>query len=214
MEGGRKSRRVPTRFARHRSARRAAAWLACAAAMAPAAPRADESHYHDYPVGDRALGLGGAFTALADDASAAYHNPAGLAEVPSSSFSLSGALYGRSKETLEADFPVFVEGGDGGFREERVRGTSRDSGFVTAPTMAAWMLRVREGAPDGTGRVQLAVSAVTPDKTVRHQALIVRHDGTGSAPRRFSSTPARGQGQALSSGACERIHDPCRGDRG
>ena len=29
--------------------------------------------------GDRAFGLGGAFTAFADDPSAAYYNPAGLA---------------------------------------------------------------------------------------------------------------------------------------
>ena len=40
--------------------------------------QADEYHYRDILVGDRAAGLGGAFTAIADDASGLYYNPAGI----------------------------------------------------------------------------------------------------------------------------------------
>jgi len=39
---------------------------------------ADPSHYKELLVGDRAASMGGAFTAVADDASGTYHNPAGL----------------------------------------------------------------------------------------------------------------------------------------
>ena len=39
---------------------------------------ADLYHYNNLLIGDRALGLGGAFTAIADDASGVYYNPAGL----------------------------------------------------------------------------------------------------------------------------------------
>lgn len=40
--------------------------------------RADDTHYRAIPVGAHAIGLGGAFTGVADDVSAAYFNPAGL----------------------------------------------------------------------------------------------------------------------------------------
>jgi hypothetical protein len=39
---------------------------------------ADAFHFQGIPLGQRALGLGGAFTGIADDPSAAYYNPAGL----------------------------------------------------------------------------------------------------------------------------------------
>jgi len=41
--------------------------------------RADDTHYRSIPIGAHAIGLGTAFTGVADDASAAYFNPAGLA---------------------------------------------------------------------------------------------------------------------------------------
>ena len=35
-------------------------------------------HYRSLPIGERAMGLGGAFTGIADDPSATYYNPAGM----------------------------------------------------------------------------------------------------------------------------------------
>ena len=55
---------------------------------------ADPSNFRTYLVGARAAGMGGAFTALADDGSGAYYNPGGLAFAQSSSLSLSGSVYG------------------------------------------------------------------------------------------------------------------------
>jgi len=39
---------------------------------------ADESHYKEVLVGDRAASMGGAYAAIADDAAGAYYNPAGM----------------------------------------------------------------------------------------------------------------------------------------
>ena len=51
---------------------------AMASSMAVTA-QADQFHYHNLLIGPRAMGLGGAFGAVADDASGIYYNPAGLA---------------------------------------------------------------------------------------------------------------------------------------
>lgn len=39
---------------------------------------ADEFHYNNFLIGDRAAGMGGAYTAIADDPSGLYYNPAGI----------------------------------------------------------------------------------------------------------------------------------------
>ncbi len=41
--------------------------------------QADDTHYNGVPIGAHAVALGRAFAGVADDASAAYFNPAGLA---------------------------------------------------------------------------------------------------------------------------------------
>lgn len=40
---------------------------------------ADEFHYRNFLPGDRAGSMGGAYTAISDDPSGAFYNPAGLA---------------------------------------------------------------------------------------------------------------------------------------
>src|SRR5437899_2112704 len=61
--------------------------------------RADDSNFRPYVVGGRAAGMGGAFTALADDGSGPYYNPGGLAFVESSQLSLAASVYGRVSGT-------------------------------------------------------------------------------------------------------------------
>jgi hypothetical protein len=46
---------------------------------------------YTFGIGPRAIGMGGAFVAIADDASAAYWNVAGLAQISSYEISLSSA---------------------------------------------------------------------------------------------------------------------------
>lgn len=57
--------------------------------------QADDTNFRPYLVGARAAGMGGAFTALADDGSGSYYNPGGMAFSSRSSISLSGSVYGR-----------------------------------------------------------------------------------------------------------------------
>lgn len=42
------------------------------------AATADEFHYNNFLIGDRAAGMGGAYTAISDDPSGLYYNPAGI----------------------------------------------------------------------------------------------------------------------------------------
>ena len=71
--------------------------------LAGAAVRAQgiESNFKPYVVGGRAAGMGGAFTALADDGSGGYYNPGGLAFARSSSVSFSLNVYGFAGGTVK-----------------------------------------------------------------------------------------------------------------
>lgn len=127
--------------------------LALAALLLPlgsAPARADESHHRNYLVGDRAVGLGGAFTALADDGSAAYYNPAGLADARDESLSLGASLYGFVSED----------------RERSAGDTSQSSTLVAYPTAAIWVSQLLAGGPDSRGRTQAAFSILTPTSRV------------------------------------------------
>ena len=60
---------------------------------------ADEFHYNNMLIGERAAGMGGAFTALADDTSGMYYNPAGIVYAEEKSLSASvNAYYSLSKK--------------------------------------------------------------------------------------------------------------------
>ena len=76
---------------------------------------ADIFHYNNLLVGERAMGLGGAFTAVSDDASGVVYNPAGIAFAISNDISGSAnAFYQRKityKETIGQE--DFVEKSDG-----------------------------------------------------------------------------------------------------
>jgi len=54
---------------------------------------ADEYHYNDIIVGDRAAGLAGAYVAISDDPAGLFYNPAGIAYAPSNKLSASMNAY-------------------------------------------------------------------------------------------------------------------------
>ena len=66
--------------------------------LLPFTGRADIFHYANVLAGDRAMGLGGAFTAISDDASGVIYNPAGLAFALSNDISASANAF-YTKET-------------------------------------------------------------------------------------------------------------------
>ena len=66
--------------------------------------RADQLHYNNVLVGERAQGLGGAYTAVADDASGVVYNPAGLAFAQSNDNSGSANAFYEKKTTYKEAF--------------------------------------------------------------------------------------------------------------
>ena len=62
---------------------------------------ADEFHYNNILIGDRASGMGGAYTAVSDDAGGMYYNPAGIAYSTGKSLSASVNAYNSSNRTYK-----------------------------------------------------------------------------------------------------------------
>ena len=60
---------------------------------------ADDTRYQDYPVGSRALALGGSFVALSDDPSGLYYNPAGICDTRKLNVNVSASLYGFERQS-------------------------------------------------------------------------------------------------------------------
>ncbi len=60
---------------------------------------ADEFHYNNFIIGDRAAGMGGAYTAISDDPSGLYYNPAGIVYSTGRNLSASvNAYYNQNKK--------------------------------------------------------------------------------------------------------------------
>ncbi len=62
---------------------------------------ADQFHYSNLLMGDRAMGMGGAFCAVADDASGLVYNPAGIAFAQSNEISASGNAFYQRQQTYK-----------------------------------------------------------------------------------------------------------------
>ncbi len=60
-----------------------------------------DTHYQDYLVGERAAGMGGAYTALANEASGAYYNPAGIIHAGSTLLQLSMSAYKLRLQSIQ-----------------------------------------------------------------------------------------------------------------
>jgi len=78
----------------------AAASLASLACLLSLPARADDAHYQNFLVGERAAGMGGAFTAIANDPSGTYYNPAGLVDIKSGLLSAELNFYSFQQQSL------------------------------------------------------------------------------------------------------------------
>ncbi len=75
------------------------------ATLSQSAPNAfaDQFHYNNFIVGDRAIGLAGSYAGISDDAAGLYYNPAGLAFALSNDVSGSAnAFYKRTQRYVKA----------------------------------------------------------------------------------------------------------------
>ena len=69
--------------------------------LCAAASSADEFHYNNILIGDRASGMGGAYTAISDDPGGMYYNPAGIAYSTGKNLSASVNAYSVSNRTYK-----------------------------------------------------------------------------------------------------------------
>lgn len=70
-------------------------------AISGGAAYADDLHYTNLLVGDRASGMAGAYTAVSDDATGLYYNPAGIAYITGRSMSASVNAYYDNEKTYK-----------------------------------------------------------------------------------------------------------------
>ena len=73
---------------------------------------ADQFHYQNFLIGDRAIGLGGAYGGVSDDASGVYYNPAGIA------FALSNDISGSANAMYNKTLTFKKTIGSKDFKEE------------------------------------------------------------------------------------------------
>jgi len=71
----------------------------CALSTTPAF--ADDEHYVNFLLGGRAMGMGGAYTAISDDPAGMYYNPAGIVYAHSPNLSASVNAFRFSNKTFE-----------------------------------------------------------------------------------------------------------------
>lgn len=127
---------------------------AITASFVATSAKADDTHYQDFLVGGRAIGLGGAFTALSDDSSGAYYNPAGIVDAETSNVSLSTSLYGFERGVI----------GSEGFGDT---GVSTDlnttaTNLIVVPASAGSVQHLGAKGEDGRARHALALSVIVP----------------------------------------------------
>jgi long-chain fatty acid transport protein len=102
--------------------------------VVPSPARAQRENYEAVLVGERAAGMGGAFTGLADDASAAYYNPAGLAQIRRRGFSLSASGYSYYSRTASGVISAEDESVD-----------LEQAGVLVYPNETSYVLPLGEG---------------------------------------------------------------------
>jgi len=88
----------------------------CALSAAPV--MADDEHYVNFLLGGRAMGMGGAYTAISDDPAGMFYNPAGIVYAHSPNLSASVNAFRFSNKTFES----VLTGGNDWSRENSALG--------------------------------------------------------------------------------------------
>lgn len=111
---------------------------------------ADPFHAQTLPLGQRALGMGGAFTAVADDPSATFYNPAGLVLTNDSSLSASLTLNAFDRVTV-----------DNGYRTRDGKSSLDHNTGTSLPVFVSAIKTLGRRAEDGRRRHAIALSSFT-----------------------------------------------------
>jgi hypothetical protein len=127
------------------------ALAAACCALAPRAARAQEPPYHNHLVGERALGLAGAFVGVADDPSAIFHNPGGIASLGTSA--VAGSLWAIARGSRELD---------DGYRTELGMASLNHARPLSLPLFLAGVIKFGGKGEDGLRPHALGAALFSP----------------------------------------------------
>ncbi|MCB9621991.1 MAG: outer membrane protein transport protein [Sandaracinus sp.] len=136
--------------------------------------RADEVHDQTFLVGERALGMGGAATGVADEPSAVYYNPAGLVLVPGDALAANLSINAYDRRVVEDGY-----GSPIGTRD--LRTTSRPG----VPLFASTVKRFGRRLESGERAHAFAFSTVTPSQVRLRWEIDVDDEATGVSESLF-----------------------------
>ncbi|MCU0665060.1 MAG: hypothetical protein MUC50_22395 [Myxococcota bacterium] len=126
--------------------------------------RASETNYQPYVIGERALAMGGAYTAAVNDAMAGFYNPGGLAFADTSMVSASQRLYGRYRLKIkDAFYPQSPQAMGEGAQDAANLGSTYS--FVLPSTLALMMQFGKRLSRRGPRRHALGFSILVPTQT-------------------------------------------------
>lgn len=115
--------------------------------------RADAFHYQNFPVGQRALGMGGAATALGDHSSTGFYNPAGVALVQDITLSASLTLNAFDRRRIR-----------NGFRLPEGAADLEHESKPAVPVFVAVVKKLGRRSPDGMRRHAVAINSFTASR--------------------------------------------------
>lgn len=113
--------------------------------------QADDFHYRNQAIGERASGLGGAYTAISDSPAGSFYNPAGIVYLPGSSLSASVNAYNYSTKSYKDTL------------------TKTDGSTIDYEQTSSVLLPNFFGMVSNFGPVKLGFSYAVPDAIQRKQ---------------------------------------------
>ncbi|MEY3902737.1 MAG: hypothetical protein RL189_2043 [Pseudomonadota bacterium] len=164
--------------------------LALAAAalfVTPQIAQADLFHYSNLLIGQRAIGLGGAFTALSDDTSGLYYNPAGVALQTSSELSGSINSFYLKKNTFERVF------GEKQF-EESARGN-----------VSSFFGLSKKISPPLLGNLSIGLAFINPDTSLSNENKLIDNEPDPNVVRYHRAANIRSSSSQVIIGAAKKI---------
>lgn len=163
------------------------AWTATALNVVPQMAKADLFHYSNLLIGQRAIGLGGAFTALSDDTSGLYYNPAGLALQSSSELSGSINSFYLKKNTFERVF------GEKQF-EESARGN-----------VSSFFGLSKKISPPLLGNISIGLAFINPDTSLSNENILIENEPDPNVVRYHRAANIRSGSSQVIVGAAKKI---------
>jgi hypothetical protein len=125
---------------------------------------ADEGRSQDYAAGARAAALGGAYGALADDATGVFFNPAGVVDTRTPRVNVSTSLYGLE---LLGSTPV---------ESDLLRRGVTPADLIFVPSSTGYVQSSGDPLPSGAWQDAFAFSTMVPDYTSRFTEQVPADD--------------------------------------